>query len=85
MPRSYTPGNADKHLIEAALTEAGYPAQEFGTVAWVETEKDAPPRRFVKLSRVRGGRPIGRQYESPGNEWVTLALVDLDAMEFGPK
>lgn len=86
MPRAYTPANTDKHLIEAALTEAGYHAHQFGTVAWIEKDgPDRPARRFVQLARRRYDISFSRQYDSPGNEWVGLALADLDAGAFGAK
>ena len=80
MPRAYFAIDADKHLIDAALEEAGYPIAEFGTLAYMEDGV-----RFVNFGRRRYDKSFAKTYESPGDEWVAQALADLDAGEFGRK
>lgn len=80
MPRAYFAVDADKPLIATALEEAGYPVSQFGTLAYTEDGK-----RFVNFGRRRYDKSFTKTYECPGDEWVSLALADLDAGEFGRK
>jgi hypothetical protein len=81
MPRAYGKINEDMHLIAPAIEEAGYKVATFGSIAWIEGDGT----RFVQFGCVRMGKPFTEWYKVPGDEWVAMALADLDAGKFGAR
>jgi len=81
MSRAYGKINEDMPLIAPALEEAGYKVPTFGSFTWIEPDGT----RVVQFGCVRNGVPHTKWYKAPGDEWVALALADLDAGEFGKK